>query len=639
MDNGSIDSWSLAFGTPNLTVAAVDAPVFIPDAPESAGDAGVATISIAPPAIATWNARLGRVVASSAHAFSRLEIDTAPALSKLPKRAQVVFVVDASISVGAETLAAQLAILRAYLTHVPDAEIEIVVYRRRASRVFGAFVHASQAGPRLETAIKAHAFALGNGSALDDGAKLASTALADRPGPRRVVLLTDELIRTSLTPAGALATLAKLSPETVVHVVVPATGDDRPSLERDDAHALAKLATRHHGILAHVVKGGADKQLPPIVLELVRPTRIEKLRVSGLVLDETVLHEGDGVRLFTRGKTAPARVTLTGELWSDPVRRDAVADEPFSRATAAFVFGADEHQELSPVEMMKVAMFGRAVSPVTSYVAFEPGTRPSTIGLDDLTGLGRSGFGSAGGGALGYADGVRRDLRSLIDPAACLAKHPQAGLERHARSRDHPARSRRRPRDHDRRARQLPGRDRVDACLAAGLQPGSRVSRHAAAVIAPRRDDPRRTPRAPLDPRPGEPDGGQRDRRCRAARRRRRRHDASGRAGPDQDAVADRLRDGEHLGGPGADRGDRCRTPARHRRDARTTRRARARVRECGRRRDPRRAHRRGADVHHPARRCAGARPGPRGDADADDRGGRPRHVVTIVRAAAATGA
>src|SRR5205085_8638877 len=62
--------------------------------------------------------------------------------------------------------------------------------------------------------------------------------------------------------------------------------------------------------------------------------------------------------------------------------RTSSSDSAFSRATAAFVFGEDRHHDLSDAEMMKVAMFGRAVSPVTSYLAVEPGTRPSTIGLE-----------------------------------------------------------------------------------------------------------------------------------------------------------------------------------------------------------------------------------------------------------------
>jgi hypothetical protein len=120
-------------------------------------------------------------------------------------------------------------------------------------------------------------------------------------------------------------------------------------------------------------------------------------------------------------------VTLTGQLWSDPVRREAIAGDPFSRATAAFVFGEDEHQDLSPAEMMKVALFGRAVSPVTSYVAFEPGTRPSTLGLPDegTFGFGRSGFGPGGGG-FGEGMGRKPDLHGLIDTTACRKAHPPA---------------------------------------------------------------------------------------------------------------------------------------------------------------------------------------------------------------------
>jgi hypothetical protein len=72
--------------------------------------------------------------------------------------------------------------------------------------------------------------------------------------------------------------------------------------------------------------------------------------------------------------------------------------------------------------MMTVAVLGGAVSPVTSYVAAEPGTRPSTIGLPDLGRFGTIGHGSGGGvgyGSGGGALGRRPDLGALIDTAAC----------------------------------------------------------------------------------------------------------------------------------------------------------------------------------------------------------------------------
>lgn len=425
LDTGTLDRWSIAFGTgTNLTTKqSTDTPLFVPDAPESASEGGVATISIAPPTFTTWLTRLGKVTASDKHVFGRLEIDVAPQLVPTPKKAQVVFVVDTSYSIGEPGVAAQLDLMRAYLTHLPDAEIEIVAYRRIPTRAFGRFVPAAHFGDALAVARARGTFALGNGSALDEGARLAAAALADRKGPRRIVLATDELWRSSLTPVLAQAALAKLSPETVVHVIVPQLdGDDRPVLERKDAAPMAGLATRHHGIYVDVrgfpVK--TIKALVPTALELVRPTRIEFLSAPGFELESPTLHEGAGVRLMFDKTTAPTKVTLTGKLWSDPVRREVNVTTPFSMQTAAFVFGADAHQGLTAAEMMKVAMFGRAVSPVTSYVAAEPGVRPSTVGIrtGEYGTLGH-GLGSGSGYGLGGSR-EKIDFRRLVETESCV---------------------------------------------------------------------------------------------------------------------------------------------------------------------------------------------------------------------------
>ncbi len=201
-------------------------------------------------------------------------------------------------------------------------------------------------------------------------------------------------------------------------------GDDRPALERKDDSPMAPLATRHHGIYVDVrgfpVK--TIKSLVPTALELVRPTRIEFVSAPGFELESPTLHEGAGVRLMFDKTSAPTKVTLTGKLWSDPVRREVTVTTPFSMQTAAFVFGADAHQELTPAEMMRVAMFGRAVSPVTSYVAAEPGVRPSTIGFPHSR-FGTTGHGSGSGS--GYGRGGSRtklDFAKLVDTASCVAK-------------------------------------------------------------------------------------------------------------------------------------------------------------------------------------------------------------------------
>jgi CheY-like chemotaxis protein len=333
--------------------------------------------------------------------------------------------------------------LKRYLAHVPDAELEVVAVRRRASRLFGRFATAAEARHLLDAAVRAGALAPGNGSALDEGARLAASLLAGRTGPPRVVLATDELLRTALTDAAALAALAALPPAAVVHVVAPSTdtAGPLPSLTRDDDASLAALAAGHHGIFARIAGLPAKgPDLEPVVLELVRPTRIEGLAVTGQsplgVAD--VLREGEGLRLFETGLTAaeaPSSLSLTGKLWSDPIRLDLAAAPRFSNATAAFVFGSEgRHDHLSEAEQRTLALAARAVSPVTSYLAIEPGVRPSKIGLDDLEG-GLTGWGTIGTGCYGTIGGShgirlkveRPDLASLVPTAACLRKHPPAG--------------------------------------------------------------------------------------------------------------------------------------------------------------------------------------------------------------------
>lgn len=127
---------------------------------------------------------------------------------------------------------------------------------------------------------------------------------------------------------------------------------------------------------------------------------------------------------------APRRVVIQGMLWGEVVRREVRATRAFSQATAAFVFSEDEYHDLSEEEMLRVARYGRAVSPVTSYLATEPGVRPSTIGLE-LVGAGRGGGGNGVGGiGLGrtgrLGKGPAPTLEALVEPGirACKAKHP-----------------------------------------------------------------------------------------------------------------------------------------------------------------------------------------------------------------------
>jgi hypothetical protein len=289
--------------------------------------------------------------------------------------------------------------------------------------VFGGFVAAKDFDARLAAARKAGKLVPGNGSALDEGARVATAALAGRKGPLRVVITTDELLRSTFANKLALGALAKLPAAAVVHVVpVKIDNEDAIALTREDKHALASIAAAHHGITARMagMPAKVEKDLVREALALVRPIRIDHFKIVGIELDDApeTLDEGRGVRAMLKPKSAPDSVSIRGQIWGDPYRKQIRVGGKFSRATAAWVFGEDEHRDLSNAEMMKVAMMGRAVSPVTSYLATEPGVRPSPIGIDRF-GRGRTGSGFGVGGGRGGMRG--RETRTPPDLAAMLA--------------------------------------------------------------------------------------------------------------------------------------------------------------------------------------------------------------------------
>lgn len=436
LDIGTLDAWSLSLtprrpGAAAIVASADDLPRFIPDAPDVDGSGGHVLIEIEPPRIRTLDARLGRVVASAERGFSRLELDAAPRLGELPRAASLVFVLDVSRSVEPELLAAQLRVVAAYLAHVPDARVELVAFDRAARRVFDDFVTVAQFPAALAAARAADRLAQGNGSALEAGLELAARALAGRRGPTRIVALTDARLRSSFAPQVAARELAAASGGTITHLVIPEEGDEA-ALRRDDGHALAGIASAQRGVLFTAVVPEADKSLPTQMLGLVRPVAIDDFAVRGIDLSgaaelPAALREGDGYRAMLASADPSRRVVVTGKIWARRFQRVVEHDPGFDAATAAFVFSEDEHHALSPAEMRTVAFKGRAVSPVTSYLATEPGVRPSVDGLGDEVG---GAFGVGGLGLVGRGGGGGGVGSSAPPRLAALLAEPVAGCVR-----------------------------------------------------------------------------------------------------------------------------------------------------------------------------------------------------------------
>ncbi len=438
LDVGQLVAWDLAgkIGGRTFRYRAGGLPLVLPDAPTSNGDPSQATIRISPAKIATLAGRLGRVVASRKKQFFRMELDMAPQLRPLPKNLSVVFVVDASHSMKPKGIDQQLALARAYLSHVPKAHFEVVLYRRFAKRLVGRFAQATTFKARVKNARKAGKLGGGNGSALDQGLALAAKLLRERRGTLRIVMFSDDLLRPSWKNRNGLTPLARAPRSTIAHVVIPTYGSHISEVTemRRDRHRLSPLAAKHGGVLLSIV--GPDKPdhkaLVPVVLGLVRPIRIDNVRVLGLPRDHglsslpSTLNEGVGLREMTQVKTAPRRLTVVGKIWAATYRRTLRVDRRFSRATAAFVFSHDLHHKLTNAEMMRVAKLGRVVSPVTSYLAIEPGVRPSTAGIERRGG-GGFGLGGRGSGVGRYRKSVRLmpNFKALMRPHVkrCVALH------------------------------------------------------------------------------------------------------------------------------------------------------------------------------------------------------------------------
>ena len=387
------------------------------------------------PVVRPLAARLGRVPAGENKEVSRLEIDVAKPLRPKPKNLSVVFVVDASHSSRQHGIDSQLEIARSFMRHVPDARFDVVVYRRRASRIVGHLAAAADFDSWVEKARNAGKLAPDNGSALGAGLTMAAEVLANVPAPRTIVALNDDLLRPGWRNGVAFDALKKVSKDTTVHLNI-ADFFDRPlSDRRADTHPLSSIAERGGGVLLRL-RGSpfADKKaLDTMTLGLVRPVRIDNFAISGIkFVDANIpptLEEGVGIREMTIVKRAPVEVILTGKIWAKKYRKTVRSTVPFSRATAAYVFSHDMYDTLSEEEQFRVAMIGRAVSPVTSYLAIEPGVRPSKIGMEGLRGGGFGsgmGFGSAHGG-LGGAP-PPPDFRALLanDVARCKKEHPPA---------------------------------------------------------------------------------------------------------------------------------------------------------------------------------------------------------------------
>lgn len=383
------------------------------------------TIELRPRGAKPVESTLASVAISDDRHLVRAVIAAAPHVAEAPQNAHVVVLFDGSRS--HHTAQAGLAAVRAYLGHMKGATVDFLVFDREVRAPLGRSLPVASAVAKLA------AFELEprNGSRIDDALARADAILLASPAQaRRVVLVTDTLTRSELT-AEQLGASAWRS-GAVVHVAT--VGNGAASLARDDASPWATLPRRTGGLFwAATSTEQIDGATRTTFEEWARPKRIDKLAVTGF--DETfaapaALDEGQGLQHFAVTTKGTARVEIRGELWSRPIESSVTPSAENAKLAAALAFGSDVWSELTESEQMRLAMLGGAVSPVTSYLAIEPGVRPSNEGLDwstighgGGTGTG-SGFGSGSGRLFGSRTGP------VVDKGAWLRAQLRMALSR-----------------------------------------------------------------------------------------------------------------------------------------------------------------------------------------------------------------
>jgi hypothetical protein len=379
--------------------------------------------------------RLASIPVGEDRVLVQYQMSAAAKLSQVPVDARVVVLIDTSRSLSEGSVKASIAAARAYLHHFSDPSLrtraEVVTFAREPSRRFDAMVEVERVLADLETLHPKRA----NGSNVDDALARAVAILGDAPrhAARRIVLFTDTLTRSTIEPA-LLRTLAARS-GAIVHIVT-VHGAQYPALDRSDAHSWADVARSTGGVVwwgRATEDPDARDAMQQTFEELARPLRIDNLEVhvAGIPVDagpsSGTLDEGEALSDLLISTQRARHLKLEGELWSRPIREVVTPSAKHGKLWAGLVFGTDLLYALEEPEMMRLAMHGGVVSPVTSYLAIEPGVRPSTEGLDWGTmGLGTASLGGRGGGGGGTGGGIG----SRSDPSRWLQAELRGALER-----------------------------------------------------------------------------------------------------------------------------------------------------------------------------------------------------------------
>lgn len=273
-------------------------------------------LSLPSPAPAAVFAFAGRLALPGASHFARLEVDTASELGRVPPDLATVIVVDTSRSMTPAQLAAQQALVAAYLRAAPDSRVQVVAFARHARALATDWTPARDA-ERVIAPLRA--VTPQNGSNIDAGLGEAARWVARARGTRRILLVGDEQLPSRI--ARAPEALSKhVPPGTLLHVAVVSSHVD--GAERHDGAALAPVAAATGGM---AIETGAPVHGIDATL-LVRPIAIDNVTVSGsgwtaFESCQDRIAEGEACVWWAEGDASSGPIAFEGMLWGTRITR------------------------------------------------------------------------------------------------------------------------------------------------------------------------------------------------------------------------------------------------------------------------------------------------------------------------------
>ena len=423
LDSGQITRWSLEFGEgKTASIAKYTKPTPVPNS----ANVSIATISIPTKIKNKLEFNYSKVDIIKDKHFLSYEINLAKKLSRLPKKLHLSFLVDASHSMTEQKTESVRRLMREILLLVPRAKVDMVLFDRHPHLYGKKTWRAKDLFKKLNSlTIQGH-----NGSNLDEALSFTETRSKPQKGlTHETIILTDGRFRPSWNTQNVVDSLVKKK-KAPLHVIV--FDSSEPDMIRDDGSPLFPLAKKRGGVALYAGDLAAYRtsKLKEKALYLLRPTSIENASVNKEKIEDLV--EGSGIRSTTSNPSSPDFYSFYGELWSTPIRRKSYANTTQSKALAAFVFSLDMYSELTDKEQLKLAMYANVVSPVTSFLAVEPGLRPSTIGFErsefGAGGMGMAGMGRGGGGYVRTRPEIEDYLSAAIDSCRPLMTSEQTIL-------------------------------------------------------------------------------------------------------------------------------------------------------------------------------------------------------------------